>query len=186
MSAELVVGVIVTAFAHKMKIELGQQIREGVRIIKLEGLAGAPATLNLVAAGRRGVRLAGWPGGFKKAFGAERDGIGDLCGGKSCAFNDRRAKRDGGLNGSGEEKSHHPSGGYGMGAEDGRRIGVASSEYGIDLLVQARRVVSARMDRMRCGDTLFGQVHPLKDESGPAMFLTHEFAGSLRLLNSNR
>jgi len=166
MSAELVVGVIVTAFTHKMKIELGQQIRKGVRIIELEGLAGAPATLNLVAAGRRGVGLAGWPGGFEKAFETEPDGIGDLCGGKSCAFNDGRAKRDGGLDGPGEEKPHDPPGGYGMRAEDGKGISVASSEYGVDLLVQARGVV--QMDRVWCGDTLFGQVHPLKDESEPA------------------
>ena len=164
MSAELVVGVIVTAFAHKVKIELGQQIRKRIRIIKLEGLAGAPATLNLVAAGRRGVRLAGWPRGFEKAFGAERDGIGDLCGGKSCAFNDGRAERDGGLDGSGEEKSHDPSGGYGMRAEDGKRIGIASGEYGVDLPVQARGVVSARINRVWGGDAFFGQVHPSRKQ----------------------
>lgn len=53
MSAEFVVRVVVPAFAHEMKIELGQQERKSIGIVALKGFASAPSTLNLVAP-RRG------------------------------------------------------------------------------------------------------------------------------------
>ncbi len=133
MGAQFVVCVVMPALAHEMKIELGQQKRKGIGIVKLKRFASVPGTLNSVAAGRGSGGLAGRPGGFEETFGTELNGLGELCGSEGCAFDGGRPQRDGGLGGSGKKKPHDPSAGNGMGAEEGKGIRVATSENGIDL-----------------------------------------------------
>src|SRR5437773_10262197 len=69
--AELIVGVVVAAFAHQVKIELAEKERECVSVELLEGRAGGKAILNAVGGGRGALLLSFGERGFKEAVGTE-------------------------------------------------------------------------------------------------------------------
>src|SRR5258705_8382874 len=69
--AELIVGVVVAAFAHQVKIELAEEERERVSIELLEGCAGGEAILNAIGGGSGAILLSFGKGGFREAGGAE-------------------------------------------------------------------------------------------------------------------
>src|SRR5258708_16779942 len=134
MCAKFFVGVVVAAFVHQMKIEVGEQVGKGVRVKDFERFAVVGASLNFVAAGLRGGGLIGGPAGFEEAFRAEFYGVGDLCG------------RDGGIiennagfRRPGKEETNGPSLGDGVRAEDAERVSVLRGEQGVDASVEVRR-----------------------------------------------
>src|SRR5258707_9063144 len=71
MCAEFFVGVVVAAFVHQMKIEVGEQVGKSVGVEDFERFAVVGASLNFVAAGLGGGGLIGRPTGFEEAFRAE-------------------------------------------------------------------------------------------------------------------
>src|SRR5258707_1527771 len=79
MCAEFFVGVVVAAFVHQMKIEVGEEVGKGVRVKDFERFAVVGASLNFVAAVLRGGGLSGWPAGFSEAIWSEFEVAGDAC-----------------------------------------------------------------------------------------------------------
>src|SRR5258705_10142138 len=69
--AELIVGVVVAAFAHQVQIEFAEEEWEGVSIELLEGCAGGEAILNAVGRRRGAILLSFGKRGFKEAVGTE-------------------------------------------------------------------------------------------------------------------
>src|SRR5712671_7224715 len=67
--AELIVGVVVAAFAHEVQIELAEKERERVSIELLEGCAGGKAILNAISGGCGAICLSFGESGFKEAIG---------------------------------------------------------------------------------------------------------------------
>ena len=128
MGAEFVVSVVVAAFAHEVEIEFGEQIGEGVSVVKLEGRAFVGATEEFVA-GRRGrIRLLGGEDGFEESFGAKFGGFhehgrrdGELVDGDA-------AQGDAGSLGPGKKKADGPALAGAVRAEDGEGIGITAGE----------------------------------------------------------
>ncbi len=124
VGAEFFVRVGVAAFAHEVKIEFGEEIGERIGVIDFEGFALMGAALDFVAGGRGSCGLAGRPRSFEEAFGAELDGVRDLC---------RALQRNRGFGGPRKKNTDGPSAGDGMRPKEGKGIGVASGKECVDL-----------------------------------------------------
>jgi len=124
VGAEFFIGVIVAAFAHEVKIEVAEEIGEGVGVEDFEGFAVMSPALDFIAGGRGSGGLTGRPRSFEEAFGAEVDGVGDFC---------RAFQRNRGFGGPRKENTDGPSAGDGMRPKEGKRIGVASGKECVDL-----------------------------------------------------
>ena len=183
VSAEFLVSVVMAAFAHEVEIEFAQDHGKGIGIEDFKRVAEVRASLNLVAAGGRRSGLVRWPSGFEEAFRAKFNRVGNFGRSESTAFNHGRFQGDGGFGGPGQKKAHRPVAVDGMRAEQGKRIGVAGGEDGVDLRVEAR---IARSNR-RCvlhGGALLRQVGSLRNLANDGS--ADELSGNAdpRLLNS--
>src|SRR5258707_4030322 len=131
--AELIVGVVVAAFTHQVKIEFAEEEWERVSIELLQGCAGGEAILNAVGGGCGAILLSFGERGFKEAVGPEL-----------CCFDDtRRIKETNGRgNRAGMECANHPAAACGrvdlMRAEQGERIGVAADDECVNGLIELR------------------------------------------------
>src|SRR2546430_16926420 len=101
-------------------------------------LAEGRASLNLVT--RRGGRngLARRPGGFEEAFGTKFDGIANVCGEEGGSFNGGWLQGDRSFRDPREEEAHRPAAVDGMRTEEGKGIGVAGGQGGLDLRGEGR------------------------------------------------
>src|SRR5882757_9444969 len=71
VGSELVVGVVVAAFAHQVEIKLAEEEGKGVRVELLEHGAGGEAILNAVGRWCGAILLSFGERGFKEAVGTE-------------------------------------------------------------------------------------------------------------------
>ena len=139
MRAEFIVRVVVTAFAHEVKIELAEQIRKCVGVQGFGGFPVAGTVANAIS-GRIGLLAIGFgERGFKEAFRANairRDGFGK-------AF-----EKNAGLCCAGAKETYDPAIARGRGnrmrTEECEGIGMTTGDEGVDLGVEIRVGGAAR------------------------------------------
>ena len=66
--AEFFVGVVVAAFAHEVQIKFAEKVREGVRVVLFEGLAGVKLIADAVVRGLRPIAIVFREGGLEETF----------------------------------------------------------------------------------------------------------------------
>src|SRR5579883_1213247 len=87
MRAQLVVSVVVPAFAHQIEVVVAQQIREGIGIINLKRLARVLPANDLVTARSVFARLLGRQPRLEEAFRAQLQRVRQLCRSDCVLFN---------------------------------------------------------------------------------------------------
>jgi hypothetical protein len=143
MRPEFIVGVVMAAFPDEMKIELAEKVGKRVGVEGFDSLTVSRAESHAIGVGS-GMMLDGFgKGGLEEAFGTEsgsRDGLVE-------AVEKHRS-----VAGTGAEDANDPAVAAvgGMWAENGKRIGVAPRDEGVNLGVE----VSAG-SVVQSGDVLF-------------------------------
>jgi len=151
--AKFFVGVKVTAFVHQVKVEVGEEKRESVRVKKFKRFAEMGAALDFVAARFGRSRLIGGPHGFEESLGTKFAGVGNFC-----RRDGRNLESDAGFGGPGNEKADGPAGENGMRAENAEGISILSGQEGIGAGIEFRALftVHRRGRRSGCFD-VFGR-----------------------------
>src|SRR5207244_3214314 len=158
--AELLVSVVMAAFAHEIQVKLGEDAGKSIRIVKLKSFAVMGADLNSVDAGWRRASVACWQDSFKKAFGAQFHRFDNFVGGGR-VFRRARFERDASFLSPGEEKANRPTAVHGMRPEKAKGIGMTTGHHRVDLGMQARIAGSDRC-RGRGSGVMFGQRRSLR------------------------
>ena len=133
VSAEFFVGVVVTPFAHQMKIEFAEKVRECVGVVHLKRLVVLRPALDLVAAGSGRTGLAGGPGSFKESFGAKLDRIRNFRSGDRFSFDGRGIQGDRRFGSPWNEKADGPTAAGRMRTENGEGVGMPPRDERVDL-----------------------------------------------------